>query len=374
MSKIRVLRIVSVMNRGGIETQLMRLYRELDKTKYQFDFLITREDKGIFDEEIRNLGGNIYNIPSIKKVGIFRFIKNINKFFQNTNYNIVHCHMNTWSGLFLNIARINNVKVRIAHSHTSGGSLKINGFRSLIEKNFKKIMKQLINFGATDYWSVSIEAGKWLFGKKINSENFRLFPNAKNIEEYKFNNSLRVNYRNKLNENEEKFLIGQIANFSDVKNHRFSIELIEQLVNKYKNIHLYLVGDGKLRKKIEELVIKKNLENHITFLGIREDVSSLINAFDLIILPSKFEGIPNVIIESQLNGVNSLVSKNVSREVDLGINRVQFLSIKSVDEWVQKVLSMDSYERSINYNANILDNYDIQNQVRWLEEFYNDRN
>lgn len=364
MNKIRVLRIVSVMNRGGIESQIMNIYRKIDRSKIQFDFLVTREQQGLFDDEIRDLGGKIYYIPSIRKVGLLKFINSINIFLKTHDYKIIHSHMNTWSGLFLLLAKKNDVPVRIAHSHTSKGSL--NNI-PLKEKVFKKFMKNLIRFSSTENWAVSNQSGEWLFGKG----NYTKFVNTKEIDKYKFNKDKRNKVRNDLGIN-DKFVIGQIANFSVVKNHTFSLDLLKKLVSINPNYLFIFIGDGELKSQIEQKVIDFNLQNNVKFLGSRNDVDKILNGLDLIILPSLFEGIPNVLLESQLNGLIGITSTNVSLEADLKLNKLNYLKLESIDDWVlmiEKIKKMNiQIDRYVNPEKVV--DYNLVNQVKWLENYY----
>lgn len=364
MNKIRVLRIVSVMNRGGIESQIMNIYRKIDRSKIQFDFLVTREQKGLFDDEIRKLGGKIYYIPSIRKVGLFKFVNSVNIFFKKNEYKIIHSHMNTWSGLFLLLAKKNNVPIRIAHSHTSKGSLDNIPFK---EKIFKKFMKSLIRFSSTDNWAVSDQSGEWLFGKG----NYFKFVNSKEINKYKFNNNKREKVRNDLEIN-DKFAIGQIANFSAVKNHIFSLELLKKLISINPNYIFIFIGDGELKSQIQQKVIDFNLQNNVKFLGSRNDVDIILNGLDLIILPSLFEGIPNVLLESQLNGLKGITSTNVSTEADLKINKLNYLNLENIDDWIimiEKIKKLNSETDRYVIPEKVAD-YNLDNQVKWLENYY----
>lgn len=364
MNKIRVLRIVSVMDRGGIESQIMNIYRKIDRSKIQFDFLVTREQNGLFDDEIRKLGGRIYYVPSIRKVGLFKFVASLYVFFKNHKYKIVHSHMNTWSGLFLFLARINDVSIRIAHSHTTKGSLSN---IPLKEKIFKKFMKNLIRFSSTDNWAVSNEAGEWLFGKG----NFFKFVNSKDIIKYKFNYDERIKVRKDLNIM-DKFVIGHIANFSTVKNHDFSLELLKKLILRDSNYILLLIGEGDLKSNMKQKVMELELQDNVIFLGSRNDVNKILSGLDLIILPSLFEGIPNVLLESQLNGLTGITSTNVSLEADLKVNKLKYISLENIDDWIRKIENIKKIKNNTNrdINSEKVADYNLDNQVKWLENYY----
>ena len=369
---IRILRIVAVMNKGGIETQIMNIYRKLDRSKYQFDFLVTRDEKGLFDEEIENFGGKIYKIPSVRNVGIFKFIKHVDDFFQNhQEYKIVHCHMNTWSGLFLNIAKKYNVPVRIAQSHSAQQGFKSSNLKSFIESNFKKTMKLFIKKGATHFWAVGEEAGEWLYGKKIAQTDMEIVPNAKDLETFRYDPSARENLRGSLGIPKDSFVIGHVGSFSPVKNHSFLINLFEQINKNKIESMLCLVGDGHLRNEIEKKVSEIGLNEKILFLGLRNDVNKLMSVFDVLVLPSLFEGMPNVVIEAQAASLPCLVSDSITSEIDMGVGLVYFKSLEETkDVWLELLLNLPNNGRPVEIKKIKQKGYDINSQIKWLENFY----
>jgi glycosyltransferase involved in cell wall biosynthesis len=370
---IRILRIVAVMNRGGIETQIMNLYRKIDKSKFQFDFLVTRDEAGVFDEEIKKLGGKIHRIPSVRKEGLFEFIKNIDKFFINhKEYKIVHCHMNTWSGLFLNIAKRHNVPIRIAQSHSAQQGVKNSSLKGIIENSFKKIMRSFIKEGANHFWAVGEEAGAWLYGEKIAQTKMKIFPNAKDLEIYKYDPNVREELRKELGIPTDTFLIGHVGSFSPVKNHIFLLKVINYLRGTGKAYKLCLVGDGPLKSEIEKSVSNMQLKDKVIFLGLRNDVNKLMSVFDVLMLPSVFEGMPNVVIEAQAASLPCIVSNTITREVDMGMELVDFISLdKSLKNWSESLDSIHIHNhRSINTDKIHKNGYDINTQIKWLEHFY----
>ncbi len=369
---IRILRIVAVMNRGGIETQIMNIYRKLDRNKFQFDFLVTREENGVFDEEIESLGGKIYRIPSVRNVGLNKFIKKIDEFFKShQEYKIVHCHMNTWSGLFLNIAKKNNVSVRIAQSHSAQQGVKNSNIKSFIENHFKKMMKHFIKKGATHFWAVGEDAGEWLYGKKIAQTEIKIVPNAKDLEFYKYDPEARENLRKALGIPIDSFVIGHVGSFTPVKNHSFLINLFDQINKTGIESMLCLVGDGPLRNDFEKQVSEIGLNEKILFLGLRNDVNKLMSVFDVLVLPSLFEGMPNVVIEAQAASLPCIVSESVTSEIDMGLGLVYFKSLEETrDSWLELLFNLPNNVRPKEIERIKQKGYDINSQIKWLENFY----
>jgi glycosyltransferase involved in cell wall biosynthesis len=371
---IRILRIVSVMDMGGIESQIMNIYRKIDKSRFQFDFLVTRNKIGVFDKEIEELGGRIYRISGVKEVGFVKYALSINYFFRkHREYKIVHCHMNTWSGLFLNIAKWHKIPIRIAQSHSAQKQVRSSNLKEFLHKSFKSIMKQFIKYGATHYWSVGKEAGQWLFGNKTARDEVKILPNAKDLNQHKFSSQNRNLLKKSLNIPDSAFVIGHVGSFNDVKNHSFLIDIFIGINKNYKNCYLCLVGDGPLKEKIEKKASINNIIEKVLFLGFRSDVNKLMSVFDVLVLPSKFEGIPNVLIEAQISGLPCIVSNSIPNEVDLNLKLIEFISLNDKTSiWEEKIISSLSKQRQHDTIIKIDPNYNIDNLVNWLQDFYLD--
>lgn len=369
---IRVLHIVSVMNHGGIENFIMNIYRKIDRSLVQFDFLVTREEKGIFDDEIKHLGGEIFNIEHIKKVGFVKYKKSVVNFFKsNDGYKIIHCHMNTWSGFFLQIANGLNIPVRIAHSHSSQKGFYPKRLADWGEYYFKKFMKSKINSNATHFFSCGYEAGDWLFGKRIADNNMKIINNGVDTSKIKYNSDIEKKVRESLNISLETLVIGHVGNMNPVKNHKFLIEIFQAVNKKVPNSILCLVGDGQLRKDIEGYIQNVGLIDKVKILGIRNDVNDLLKAFNVFMLPSKFEGLPVSIIEAQAAALPCIISDNITSEVDMGLGLVTFVGLeKSPEEWANVVLDHKNQDRNISINSLIKLGYDSETTAKWLQKFY----
>jgi len=372
---IRVLHIVSVMNRGGIENFLMNIYRKIDRTKVQFDFLVTREEVGTFDEEIKLLGGKIFNIPHIKKVGPIKYKMNVEHFFKNhLEYRIVHCHMNTWSGLFLPIAKRCGIPVRIAHSHTAQSGYCSNNIIERVELFFKDRMKRCIKDYATHFFSCSYDAGVWLFGQKIADSKMVIIKNGIDTEKFRYNEEIAGKVRKKLLIPKDALVIGHVGNMNSVKNHKFLIDVYEEIHRRIPNSVLCLVGDGKLRPNIEEQIRLKGLENNIKLLGTRSDVHDLLKAFDVFVMPSLFEGLSVALVEAQAASLPCVVSDTISREVDMGMGLVDFISLDKPPEfWADMILKKKNTSRNISIDKLVVLGYDSQVTADLLSKFYIDK-
>lgn len=362
MEPIRVLHVVAIMNRGGLESMIMNHYRQIDRTKIQFDFLVHRTEKGIFDDEIRDLGGDIYYLPRFNPLKNNTYNKALDEFFEKMNYKIVHAHYNALSMWSLRSAEKKGVPVRIAHSHLAYpnfnyqtpiwwyGMSKINDYC-----NYR--------FGA------SKDALDWLFGKQHSKQGI-VFKNAIKLKEYIFDKDTRTRMRKELNV-EGKIVIGHVGRFHPSKNHQFIVKVFKKLVDHDSSYHLVLVGDGPEKEKIQELVNELNISKNASFLGVREDVSDILQAMDLFIFPSLFEALPVTLIEAQASGLPVFTSDNITKEVSIS-NLVKYLPLEQyVDDWVTEIFNHGKNLKRNNMSEIIkTSGYDVEANAKWLENFY----
>lgn len=307
---IRVLQVLGGLNRGGAETMVMNLYRNIDRNKIQFDFIKHTESKCAYDDEIKELGGRIYSIPKYKVYNHFQYKKAWEKFFEeHSEYRIIHGHVRSTAAIYLKIAKEYGLYT-IAHSHSTSSGI---GIRAII----KNILQFKIRYIADCFMGCSREANEWLYGKKIaNSEKCIILHNAIDVEKYTYNEDIRNKLRKELNIKEDEMVVGNIGRFSYMKNHKFLIDIFEKLC-KTENCKLLLVGDGELKNDIQNIVKNKHLESKVIFTGVRSDVNEILQAMDIFVMPSIFEGLPVTLIEAQASGVPSLITNIITKEVDI---------------------------------------------------------
>lgn len=363
MRIIRVLQVVTIMNRGGLETMLMNYYRKLDKTKIQFDFMTNRLERGHYDDEIEALGGKIYRLSPIKPGNYNKYFKELDEFFkEHKEYKVVHSHINENSGFVLKAAKKAGIECRIAHSHLSDLKLDYKyPFRVYARRNLKG--------NVSDYFACSQRAGEWLFGKEISSSGkVTVLNNAVDTEKFKINKDIRDKVRMELGI-EDKKVIGHVGRFNPQKNHEFLIDVFNEVYKKDKGTVLLLIGDGYLKEKIEDKVKKLNLEQGVKFLGVREDIPELMQGMDLFLFPSQFEGLAVVMVEAQAAGLKVITSTGVTKESDI-TNNVEFIDLsKGAEYWADIVLNSDFKKRDY-INLMIKKGYDSTNNVKWLSDFY----
>ncbi|MEK3837778.1 glycosyltransferase family 1 protein [Paenibacillus sp. FSL R7-0128] len=358
-SPVRILHVFGIMNCGGAETFIMNVYRNIDREKIQFDFIVHSEDKGYYDDEIEALGGTIYSIPKFKGKNIREYIKSWNVFFDTyKDYQIIHSHIRSTASVFLSMAKKRGI-ITIIHSHnTSSGKGIIATIKNLLQLPLRKISHYR--------FACSIDAGEWLYGKK----KFEVMNNAIDAKKFTFDQSTRDRYRKEL-ELVDKFVVGHIGRFHEQKNHEFLLDMFKSLNTKHPNTVLLLIGDGDLRYTIERKIIKLGLQNSVVLLGVRSDIPQLLQAIDVFAFPSIYEGLGIVVIEAQAAGLPCVISDVVPSEVGI-TDLVKFISLKENPEyWAKEVItSRDSNIRKSTFEKIKKANYDVKDQVKLLEDFY----
>lgn len=360
MSKpIRVLHVVTHMNRGGLETMLMNYYRNIDRNQIQFDFLVHRSQRADYDDEIQALGGRTYRLPPLNPINVAYRAKLRHFFKHHPEYKIVHSHLDCMSAVPLKAAKEAGVPVRIAHSHNISQDKNI-------KYPVKLFYKRLIVKYATHLMACGTQAGTWMFGNK----SFSVVKNAIDAQQYKFDQNLYHSERIKLGLTPNDILIGHVGRFSPQKNHQFIIDIFAECLKMNQRSKLILVGDGTLRSQIEEKARILGIEKNIIFTGIRTDVNRLMQAMDVFIFPSIYEGLPLTIVEAQAAGLPCLISDAVPHECKL-TNLVEQIPLAyGAAFWAKRILEISSAARSDTYKQIQDSGYDIKCQANKLTQFY----
>jgi glycosyltransferase involved in cell wall biosynthesis len=368
---VRVLYFVDRMLRGGIQSLVIDWISRFDKTKIQVDVLLL--DDGIkyeLENSLKELGCNVYKLEGvwIKKAKDFiKYRKMLSNFFkEHHDYKVVHLHSTSKNYMVLKYAKKYDIPVRIAHSHSIDFATK-NVFKKFIG-NILKIM--LIKY-STDYFACSKKAGEWLFGKKItNSNKFKIIHNAIDYDKFKFNENIRREYRIKFNLENDNIVVGHVGRFSNPKNHTFLIDIFYELYKSNPKCKLLLVGTGEKEEEIKSKVKNLNIEKNVIFAGFRNDVNNIMQAMDIFLLPSLYEGLPVVGIEAQAAGLPCFMSKDViTNEVQITEN-LQFISLNcSATEWANIILSSDLSRKDTKDNLKDA-GYFIEDSTEELLNFY----
>ncbi|MBR3881814.1 MAG: glycosyltransferase family 1 protein [Clostridia bacterium] len=359
---IRVAQIVGKWLGGGVESFIMNYYRNIDREKIQFDFIIDSDSTVVPKEEIEKMGGRIIKIPPYQN--LIKYMISLIKIFKENNYKIVHSHLNSLSVFPLFCAYVSNVPVRIAHSHSTTN-------RKEWKKNIiKMILKPFSKVFATNYFACTAHAAKWLFGKKCFKDGkVRIINNAINIRKFTYDEMVREKIRKEL-QIENKVVYGHVGRFVKQKNHIFLINVYKEILQQNENSMLLLIGDGPLEEKIRKIVKEYEIDNKVMFLGIKENVNEIMQALDYFIFPSLYEGLGMVAIEAQCSNLPVIVSDKVPKDVFITDNIISIpLSFKK-EIWAEIILKRNFQSRNDMKVKIASSGFDITVEKNRLQEIY----
>lgn len=364
MSKpIRVLHILQRMEAGGTQALLMNLYRNIDRSKVQFDFLVEYPDKQFYDDEIEQLGGKVYYTSVRIDFNIFKFQKQVEKVIKENNYKIVHVHAYTIGYFALKTAKKCKVPIRIAHSHNNAAVKDIKYLPKLI-------MQKLYTIYATDLFACSEEAGKYFFKNK----KYKVLNNAIDSNKFIFDNSIRINKRKQL-KIEDNFVVGHIGRFHPQKNHEFLLKTFVEIKKIKTNAKLILIGSGPLENKINKWIDEYNIKDDVIILNNRSDINEILMAMDIFVFPSLFEGLGIVAIESQAAGTPIIMSEGVSTEACItDICKRKSLECSNSDWAKEAIKQAERKDIHMNMQKYVINaGFDFETTINTLTSFYIDK-
>ena len=363
MEPIRVLHMIGSLEIGGSQAMIMNIYRNIDREKIQFDFVIDKNRGGFFEKEITELGGKIYKMPSFKGTNIHEIRKSWDVFFtEHSEYKILHSHVRSYASLYIPIAKKHGVKT-IIHSHsTSNGS----GISALV----KAVMQYPLRYQADYFFGCSQKSGEWLFGKKIASgDRFFVIKNAIKTDEYKVDGNVRNQYRKELGIEENAIVYVLVGRLHEAKNHMFLLELFAGIVKKNPKDVLLLVGDGELRNQIVEKINELDLSRNVIMMGARKDVANILKASDCFLFPSNWEGLPVTVVEAQAAGLPCLISDRITDEVNI-TSLVKKIPIdQGIKCWIDAIENANLKKQNV-IRQICEAGFDIKQSTEWLQNFY----
>lgn len=361
---IRILNLFTIMNRGGAETMVMNYYRSIDRSKVQFDFMVHRQEQGAYDEEIEALGGRIFRMPPIRPWTAGTYRKTVRKFYQeHPEYKVIHAHMSELGYYDFLEAERAGVPVRICHAHNRPYGIDL---KSPIRWYYKTRMMPHI----THMFMCGQESGDWLFGKR-NGGKFVQMNNAIDAKAYAFDETRRKKMRASLGLKNE-LVIGHVGRFDSQKNHAFIIDIFKEVHKLEPNARLLLVGNdaGKLAEDIRRKVKNLGLDEAVHFLGVRSDVADLMQAMDVFIFPSLFEGLSVASMEAQASGLPTIISDGVPIECKK-TELVEVVPLSAnADIWANKLLEMRKNHRKNTFEQIKAAGFDITENAKKLQQFY----
>ncbi|AFY54696.1 glycosyltransferase [Rivularia sp. PCC 7116] len=369
---IRILHVLAGMNRGGVETWLMHVLRNIDRERFQMDFLVATTQLCAYDEEVIALGSKI--IPCLHPSKPLMYARNFKRLYQqHGSYDIVHSHIHHYSGYILRLAKQVGIPIRIAHSHndTSSQEAKAGLFRRFYLGLTEYLIKQYATLGlaCSEKAASDLYGGDWKHDSRWKVLHYGIDLSA-------WNDTVdKANIRAELKIPKDAFVIGHVGRFAEQKNHSMFVEIASNIIQKEPKAHFLLVGDGRLRSDIEQKVHQAGLSNCVTFAGLRSDIPQVMKgAMDVFLFPSLHEGLPMVLIEAQAAGLPCVISDVISEEVDAIQSLIQRIPLtKEVSYWGKNVLNKNiplnigqSEALGIIKNSS----FNIQKSINTLEAIY----
>ena len=359
------------MHARGTETWLMHVLRQMDRSRFQMDFLTVQGETGIYDEEIKSLGGILHACPPPTKKGAF--LRGLRKILQEEGpFDIIHAHPYTLSGLILLQAQRAKIPVRIVHSHTD--RRKVSRDKGVHRRVYTMLMKALLHKTATYGLAASKDAALSLFGQNW-QKDWRWNVMYCGIDLTPFHKALnKQEMRENLGISSESRVIGHVGSFHFEKNHEFILMLFRKLAQQDLKTHLLLVGDGPLREGLVDKIEIYGLSGRVTLTGTRQDIPNLLSVMDVFVFPSLFEGLGLSVIEAQAAGLPCLVSDAVPDEAQIIKSAVQFLPLEnSQDIWLQAIketLARPAPDKKKALQAVVHSEFNIQHNVKILADLY----
>ena len=342
----------------GIGMTILNYATNLDKTDLQLDFVVINHLEDKMRSEIESIGSHIYELTN-RNSSQLKYVRALAKVVKDGKYDVVHIHCNSCTAAVdLLGAKLGGAKMLCPHSHNT----------KCVHTGAHKILRPLFNLLYTDGFACGKLAGQWLYPGK----NFTVLKNATNTDKYKFDpeERLRIRSQYKLN---DKIAVGHVAHFTYHKNHTFLIDVFAEVVKRNSQYVLFLIGNGKYREEIQKKVEHFGIGENVVFVGTTLEIPAYLSAMDMMVLPSLWEGLPNVVIEWQTSGLPTLVADTVTEDCKL-TDSVSFIHLKK-DTWVDAILKTNvNIDRKSQSDKNIKEiadaGYSIKEQATQLKQYY----
>ena len=361
---VRILHVLGGLSLGGAESRIMDLYRSIDREKMQFDFLVHSSGEEHFDKEIKSLGGNVYRIPRFKVYNWFGYRKALKRFFAaHHDFRAVHGHMTSTASIYRPIAKRAGVPLAIAHVRSAGVPAGIKGIVT-------RILRLPLKYKADYCLACSKDAAISAYGRRwVKKGRTEVIPNAIDAKKYVYDAAVREEMRRRL-KLEGKFVIGHVGSFRSPKNHVFLLQIFFEIYKRQKNAVLLLLGEGVLMETVKKRAEELGIAQAVFFLGNQAEVSRYYQAFDYLLFPSLYEGLPGTVVEAQTAGLRCLISDTITQEVGI-TDLTTFYSLqKTAAEWADYIIAHSAYERTGRLLEVKRAGFDIEEQAKRYQEIY----
>lgn len=365
----KIIYFEDVFGWAGIETFMTNVVQNIDNNKYRIEFMLIEKRTNHYDEFLKRNNVKVNVVLNCKaKNPIIRLIKGLYGFnmYLKNHYDADAIHFNISNSvdmIYVYLAKKNGVKIRIAHSHNSFA-------KSRSRKMLHFFLRPIFISTPSHYMSCSKKAAQWLFGKNIaRDEKYYMIKNAIDTKKYLYDYNKKIKIRNKYNLKGVS-VFGHVGRFNVQKNHKFLIDIFEQILMIKPNSVLLLIGEGELKQEIENYVKIKKMKEQVRFLGTVSNVDEILSAIDVMILPSLYEGLPFVLVESQAASLPAIVSNTITKEVCVS-KYIQYESLdSSPNQWAKNAVELLKCKRTSNYDVMVKNGFDISSMIHELSNIY----
>lgn len=360
---IRILHVVQRMEAGGTQSLLLNIYRNIDRNKVQFDFLVEYPEKQFYDDEINSLGGHVFYSDVREKFNLKRFKNIFYQIVNQYNYKIIHVHAYTIGFFVLKMAKKCGIPVRIAHAHNN--SITLN--RTYLPK---LLMKSIYPKYATHLFACSEEAGRFFFKKR----NFKVINNAIDAKKFIANADVRQSVREEIGV-EHSFVVGHVGRFHIQKNPLFVLDIFNEILKNKSNAKLIMVGTGDMKDKILKKIDELHLKEKVYLLGNRNDMYRIYQAMDVLIFPSLFEGLGIVAVEAQAAGIPVVCSDKLPPEANVSKLFKPVSLNEPANIWAKIAIeaSKNKLAHTNTYQSIVAHDFDIHSVAEEIQWFYLDK-
>lgn len=324
MDKVKVLHVGLDPHLGGIETYLMKISSHIDRNRFQFDFLVHDEEHPCFYEELKAMGCNFHFVRS-RRTSYLGNIKDLDALFEKEHYDIVHCHLNSLTYITPALRALKAGSKVIVHSRNAGSG---QGSSSAL---LCALNKYRLPYGKITMAAVSDKAGEWMFGK---GKPVIVLNNGLDAEHYQYSEEKRGSMRKEFNMAMDAEVIAHVGAFRPQKNHGFLLDIFAFYSKDHPSSKLLLVGDGELKKEMEEKVETLGLGKQVIFAGQRRDLDYILSGSDKFLFPSLYEGFPNALLEAEASGLLAIASDTITKQACLE-NSICLSLNASPEEWAK---------------------------------------
>lgn len=364
--KKKVLTVIQLIRRGGVELAAINFSSHLDPKKYEVTYYLLNPSEGRDDELAAEITKSGAKIVSRSGGGYFSALKEATALMKNGGFDAVHSHVMFFNGIIMLSAKSAGIRKRVSHSHAA----KWNHPETVIFKIYKSVMRAFINICSTDLLACSTPAGEYLYGKRAFHRRGIILENGVDCAAYEFCESKREKKREELGIKNGELLVGHIGTIYRIKNQTFLLDIFAKMLETQPNARLMLAGERIDGEKIEKKARALGIEDRLIMPGQRTDIPELLQAFDIMIFPSLNEGLPVSLIEAQAAALPCLISSSITKEVKYNEN-LDFMPLSApAEKWAQRAFKLMRQERESVDTSHLKAAYDINTVAKKLEKIY----